>query len=102
MGFGVSKSSEYLVLVFTLVGGFHFSSRMPGLGTRVCFIGYVFKVLNQGLSTNLRDFFFLGIFYFHALILFYSSCIERLIDLFYNDLTCAGKEDRYKEYMSER
>ena len=85
-----------MVLVFALIGGFHFSTMMPGLGGRVCFIGHVFKVLNMGLGTNLRDFFCLGILYFHALILFIAHVTERLIDRFYiilsntNDLICVG------------
>ena len=77
------KIGGYLFLVFALVGGFHFSTMMPGLGGRVCFIGHVFKVLNMGLGTNLWDFFCLGILYFHALILFIAHVIERLIDRFY-------------------
>ena len=52
-GFAFLKSSGYLVLVFALVRGFHFSMMMSGLGGRFCFIGHVFKVLNRGLGTNL-------------------------------------------------
>ena len=73
--FGFSKSSGYLVPVFALVGGFCFSMMMPGLGGRVCFIGHVFKVLNRGLGTKLRDLFC-------ALILFIAHVTECFIDRF--------------------